>query len=49
MLRMQIYSMTEVPAEQMKLFGLGLATGSATMSDMDATCLHFASSVLLMF
>lgn len=27
MLRMQIYSMTEVPAEQMKLFGLGLDKG----------------------
>lgn len=27
MLRMQIYSMTEVPSEQMKLFGLGLDTG----------------------
>eukprot|EP00913_Durusdinium_trenchii_P002369 g2187.t1 len=27
MLRMQIYSMTEVPPEQMKLFGLGLDAG----------------------
>ena len=27
MLRMQIYSVTEVPSEQMKLFGLGLDTG----------------------
>lgn len=31
MLRMQIYSMTEVPSEQMKLFGLGLDTGWRTM------------------
>ena len=32
MLRMQIYSMTEVPAEQMKLFGLGLDKGGLSES-----------------
>ena len=31
MLRMQIYSMTEVPSEQMRLFGLGLDTGRKRM------------------
>ena len=34
MLRMQIYSMTEVPSEQMKLFGLGLDTGWKRMEKL---------------